>query len=66
MTLEQLEQEKPLTISVPIASKIMGVTPLFLRHALMQNKFQFGIGVEMGRDEFYINTVRFLNYMKGQ
>lgn len=35
MTLEELEKENPLTVSVPLAAKIMGVTPVFLRFALL-------------------------------
>lgn len=69
MTLkEQLEKNKTsnrLTISVPEAATIMGVTPQFLRAALMQNKFPFGAGVEMKQNEFYINATRFVLYMEG-
>ena len=65
MTLEELEQTKPATVNVPVAASIMGVSPQFLRYALMQDKFPFGVGVNMVQNEFYINTDRFLLYMKG-
>lgn len=65
MTLQELEQNPPLTLSVPDAAELMGVSPKFLRAALLQNKFPFGVSVEMLQNEFYINTQRFLLYMKG-
>jgi hypothetical protein len=64
MTFEQLIQEKPQTITIQEAAAIMGVTPRFLQLALQQNKFPFGIGVEMERWAYYINTERFIHYMK--
>ncbi len=64
MTLEQLEQERPLTVKIADAAAIMGVTPQFLRAALMQERFSFGVGVKMEQNEFYINTTRFIKYMK--
>lgn len=66
MTLEELKELKPPTINVPVAAKIMNVSPQFLRLALIQGKFPFGIGIEMGQNEFYINTVRFIKYMQGE
>lgn len=63
--LEKLEKDKPLTIIVSEVAVIMGVTPQFLRAALLQGKFPFGVGVQMGQNEFYINTIEFINYMKG-
>ncbi len=54
-----------INISVPEAASIMGVTPKFLRAALIQNKFPFGVSVEMGQNEFYINAHRFLLYIEG-
>jgi len=65
MTLRELEEKKPRTITVQEAAEIMGVTPRFLQLALQQERFPFGAGVEMGRWAFYINTERFLLYMKG-
>lgn len=62
---EDIKSSNPLTISVPDAASIMGVTPQFLRAALLQNKFPFGVGVMMKQNEFYINTKRFLLYMEG-
>jgi hypothetical protein len=64
MTLQEIEQQRPLTIPVKDAAEVMGVTPLFLRNALLQGRFPFGVGVEVGRNEFYINTNRFIKYMK--
>lgn len=66
MTIDQLEKEKPATLTVQEAAAIMEVTPRFLQLALQQNKFPFGIGVEMDRWAYYINTERFLLYMKGK
>ena len=66
MTLQDIEQNKPLTLSVTEAAKIMGIAPHFLRCALLQGRFPFGVGVEMERNEFYINTERFLKYMRSE
>jgi hypothetical protein len=65
MTLKELEEKRPFTISVQQAAEIMDITPRFLQLALQQGRFPFGVGVEMGRWTFYINTERFLLYMKG-
>lgn len=65
MSLQELEQKRPFTITVQQAAEIMNVSPQFLRMALMQDRFPFGTGVKMGQNEFYINTERFLLYMKG-
>jgi len=65
MTLAELIEKRPLTVKVADAAKIMGISIPFLRAALMQGKFPFGIGVEMGQNEFYINTERFILYMTG-
>jgi hypothetical protein len=66
MTLEQLEKEKPEKITVDQAAQIMGVTPQFLRIALQHNKFPFGTAVKFKRWSYYINTARFIKYMKGE
>lgn len=66
MTLTQLEKQCTQTITIQDAAEIMRVTPQFLRMALMQDKFPFGVGVKMGQNEFYINTERFIRYMNGQ
>ena len=65
MTLEELEKVHPQTVTIKEAAVIMGVTPRFLQMALMQDKFPFGVGVKMAQNEFYINAVRFSQYMKG-
>ena len=65
MTLEELKSRHPLTTPVNEAALIMGVSAQFLRYALMQDKFPFGVGVKMGQNEFYINTTRFIRYMSG-
>lgn len=65
MTFQELKEKRPLTVKVADAAKIMGVSIPFLRAALMQGKFPFGVGVEMGQNEFYINTERFIMYMEG-
>lgn len=64
MTFEELKYERPSTITVQTAS-IMGVSPQFLRYALLQGRFPFGVGVQITQNEFYINTVRFILYMEG-
>ncbi len=66
MTLEQLEKERPEKITVDQAAQIMGVTPQFLRIALQHNKFPFGTAVKFKRWSYYINTERFIKYMKGE
>jgi len=63
--LNELKRERPLTITVKDAAEIMGVNPRFLQMALQQGRFPFGVGVEMGRWTFYINTHRFILYMEG-
>ena len=65
MTIQEIKKNQPLTLSVPDAAELMGVSPKFLRAALLQNKFPFGVSVEMAQNEFYINTQRFLLYMNG-
>ena len=65
MTLKELDEKRPFTITVQQAAEIMDVTPRFLQLALQQGRFPFGTGVEMERWAFYINTERFLLYMKG-
>ena len=62
--LRELEVEGPVNISVPEAADIMGVTPQALRFGIKQGKFPFGVGYKMEQNEFYINTVRFLAYMR--
>jgi len=52
-------------ITVQEAADIMGVSPQFLRYALLQGKFPFGVGVQMKQNEFYINPLRFALYMEG-
>lgn len=52
-------------MTVPKAAEIMGVSPKFLRAALMQEKFPFGVAVKMDQNEFYINEKRFWLYMEG-
>jgi len=65
MTLQEIKEKYPITIPVPVAAEVMGVTPQFLRLALLEGKFPFGVGVKMKQNEFYINTRRFLLYMEG-
>ena len=63
MTIEQLEQTHPPTISIQDAAAIMDITPRFLQIALQQDKFPFGVGVKMGKWAYYINTDKFIQYM---
>ncbi len=64
LTLEQLEYAKPPKISVQEAATIMGVTPRFLQLALQQERFDFGVAVKMEKWSYYINTERFIKYMR--
>lgn len=66
MTLSDLEKDKPPTITISQAAEIMSVTPQFLRLAIMEGRFPFGVGVKMEQNVFYINTVRFIKYMRGE
>ena len=63
MTIQEIKSKDKL--SVPEAAEIMGVSPQFLRYALLQGKFPFGVGVKMTQNEFYINPLRFALYMEG-
>ncbi|NLJ82313.1 MAG: hypothetical protein GX330_04210 [Bacteroidales bacterium] len=65
MTLEDIKKEKPVKLTIKEAAQVMGVTPRFLQLALQQSKFDFGVAVESERWVYYINTERFLKYMKG-
>jgi hypothetical protein len=64
--LRELEIEGPVNISVPNAADIMGITPQVLRFGIKQGKFPFAVGYKMEQNEFYINTVRFMKYMRAQ
>jgi len=66
MTLEDLEKSKPAKLTIAQAAEIMGVTPMFLRLALRQGMFEFGTAVKGNRWIYYINTERFLKYMKAE
>jgi len=48
------------------AAKVMGVRPQFLRLALQQGKFDFGVAVKQKRWVYYINPERFDRYLKGK
>jgi phage antirepressor YoqD-like protein len=65
MDISDMKQKYPLTIPINEAAKVMGISAQFLRAALLQDKFPFGVGVKMGQNEFYINTTRFIRYMEG-
>lgn len=62
MSQEQIESNK---LSVPEAAEIMGVTPQFLRLALQQGRFPFGVAVKMKRWSYYINEKKFYEYFAG-
>lgn len=64
MTLQDIEKNKPPKLTILEAAEIMDVTPRFLQLALQQNRFPFGIGVEGDRWVYYINTERFIKWMK--
>lgn len=66
MTLQELEQQRPAKTPVRVAAEIMEVTPRFLQMGLQQGRFPFGTGVKMKRWSYYINTEKFIKYMKGE
>ena len=67
VTLEQLKRELPPTISIQVAAPIMGVSQQFLRFALRDGRFPFGVGQLMEvQYEYYINTKRFIAYMEAK
>ena len=66
MTLGQLECEKDRKITIQEAAAIMKITPRFLQMALQQNRFDFGTAVKFSRWSYYINTERFIQYMRAQ
>lgn len=52
-------------IRVTEAAEIMGVSPMFLRMGLRQNRFPFGTAVFMNkRWTYYINGKKFRQYMQ--
>ena len=65
MTLENIEKTRPSKLTIQEAAAIMGVAPMFLRLALRQQRFEFGTAIESGKWVYYINTERFIRYMKG-
>ncbi len=64
LTIQDIEKNCPPKLTVQEAAEMMRVTPRFLQLALQQNKFDFGIAVEGDRWVYYINTERFIKYMK--
>lgn len=67
MTLQDLMKQNPSKVTILQASKIMGVTPLFLQMGLRDDKFPFGTAVKMKKEwSYYINTARFIQYMQGE
>ena len=65
MTLQEIENSRPSKLTIQEAASIMGVAPMFLRLALRQQRFEFGTAIEGARWIYYINTERFIKYMKG-
>lgn len=53
-------------ITVKKAATLMGVTPQFLRLALQQGRFPFGVAVKMKRWSYYINASKFFDYLAGE
>jgi hypothetical protein len=66
MTQKELKSTDSPKLTILEAAGIMDVTPRFLQLALQQNKFPFGTAVEGDRWVYYINTERFIKYMKGE
>ena len=65
MTLQEVEKTRPAKLTILEAAAIMEVTPRFLQLSLQQQKFNFGAAIEGDRWVYYINTERFIKYMKG-
>ncbi|TEB08611.1 hypothetical protein Psch_02177 [Pelotomaculum schinkii] len=49
---------------LPKAAAIMGVNPQFLRIALQQGKFPFGVAVKRKKWSYYINPEQFREYLR--
>ncbi|TEB10607.1 hypothetical protein Psfp_04145 [Pelotomaculum sp. FP] len=49
---------------LPKAAAIMGVNPQFLRIALQQGKFPFGVAVKRKKWNYYINPEQFREYLR--
>ncbi len=64
-TLEELKEKHPVKTPIQVAAKFMEVTPRFLQVGLQQGRFNFGVAVEMKNWSYWVNTIRFINYMKG-
>lgn len=45
------------------AAELMGVNPQFLRLGLQQGRFPFGTAVKMRRWAYYINAIKFYEYL---
>lgn len=66
MNIEELEREMPIKTKVEDAAEMMGITPPLLREMLLQDKFPFGTAIKLNQSYSYINTRRFLKYMKAE
>lgn len=55
--------ERP-SLTINQAANIMGVSPQFLRVALQQNKFPFGVAVKMKRWAYFIDPNKFNDYLQ--
>lgn len=54
-------------MNITDAAKIIGVTPQFLRIALQQEKFPFGVAIKTStRWTYYINETRLKKYLDGK
>jgi hypothetical protein len=52
-------------LTIPEAAALMGKPPHFLRIALQQRLFPFGVAVKMERWTYYINPAQFYAYLRG-
>ena len=66
LTLQDIEKMRTPKLTIKEAASIMNVTPKFLQLSLQQNRFPFGTAVKGDRWVYYINTERFIQYMKGE
>ena len=53
-------------LSITEAAEILGVTPQFLRLALQQGKFPFGVAVKMKRWAYFIHPEQFREYISAR
>lgn len=72
MTLAELKQKRPVTITVQQAAKILGVTPRYIQAVLQQDTtaerplYPFGTAVKFTRWSYRIYTDRLIAWLEAQ